>query len=96
MPDSYHLPALLLTLLLLPAFFQLYLRFRNVRTMLWLLGFLFACIRMLQHYSLGSWDYTNAAQHPWAAVIGETALLISSAVFLASLTPLRFRLGCTR
>jgi len=35
MPDSYHLPALILTVLLLPAFLQLYLRFRDTRTLLW-------------------------------------------------------------
>lgn len=96
MPDSYQLPALILTLLLLPAFCQLYLRFRNARTMLWFLGFLFACLRMLQYYKLGVWDYTSAAQHPWMVATGQTAILISSAFFLASLTPMRFRLGRLR
>lgn len=96
MPDSYQLPALVLTLLLLPAFCQLYLRFRNARTLLWFLGFLFACIRMLQYYKLGVWDYTSAAQHPWMVATGQTSILISSAFFLASLTPLRFRIGKVR
>jgi signal transduction histidine kinase len=96
MPDSYHLPALILTVLLLPAFCQLYLRFRNTRTLLWLLGFLFACIRMLQYYKLGERDYTNPGLHPWIVATGETAILISSAFFLASLTPLRFRVGKVR
>lgn len=96
MPDSYQLPALVLTLLLLPAFCQLYLRFKNARTLLWFLGFLFACVRMLQYYKLGVWDYTSAAQHPWMVATGQTAILISSAFFLASLTPLRFRLGRVR
>ena len=44
MPDNYHFPALVLTVLLLPAFLQLYLRFNDTRTLLWFLGFLFACI----------------------------------------------------
>jgi signal transduction histidine kinase len=96
MPDSYHLPALVLTVLLLPAFCQLYIRFRNTRTLLWFLGFLLASIRMLQYYNVGLWDYTSAAQHPWIVATGETAILISSALFLASLTPLRFRLGRVR
>jgi signal transduction histidine kinase len=96
MPDSYHLPALILTVLLLPAFCQLYIRFRNTRTLLWFLGFLFACIRMLQYYKLGLWDYTSPTEHPWMVATGETAILISSALFLASLTPLRFRLGRVR
>ena len=39
MPDFYHAPALALTALLLPAFFYLYLRFRDSRTLLWFLGF---------------------------------------------------------
>ena len=80
----------------LPAFCQLYLRFRNARTLLWLLGFLFACIRMLQYYKLGDRDYTNPGLHPWIVATGETAILISSAFFLASLTPLRFRIGNVR
>ena len=42
MPDSYQLPAIILTALLLPAFAQLYLRSRETRTLLWFLGFLFA------------------------------------------------------
>jgi signal transduction histidine kinase len=96
MPDSYQLPALFLTVLLLPAFFQLYIRFRSTRTLLWLLGFVLACVRMVQHYKLGWWDYSDASLHPWAAAIGETALLVSSAFFLASLAPLAFRIGRVR
>ena len=96
MPDSYHLPALLLTVLLLPAFFQLYLRFRDTRTLLWFLGFFFACIRMLQFYNLGWWNYTDTHVHPWIAAIGQTSILISSALFLASLAPLGFRIGRVR
>lgn len=96
MADSYQLPALVITVLLLPAFCQLYLRFRNTRTLLWFLGFLFACLRMLQFYKLGIWDYTSASKHPWWVAGGETAALISSAFFLASLTPLRFRVGRVR
>ena len=97
MPDSYYqLPALVITVLLLPAFCQLYIRFRNTRTLLWFLGFLFACLRMLQFYKVGIWDYTSASLHPWWVAAGETAALTSSAFFLASLTPLRFRLGRVR
>ena len=96
MPDSYHLPAFLLTVLLLPAFFQLYLRFRDTRTLLWFLGFFFACIRMAQIYNLGWWNYSNVADHPWIASIGESALLVSSALFLASMSPLGFRIGRVR
>jgi signal transduction histidine kinase len=96
MPDSYHLPAFVLTVLLLPAFFQLYLRFRDTRTLLWFLGFFFAAIRMLQFYNLGWWNYTDTHAHPWIAAIGQTSILISSALFLASLAPLGFRIGRVR
>jgi signal transduction histidine kinase len=93
MPDSYHLPALVLTVLLLPAFFQLYLRFKDTRTLLWFLGFLFAVFRMLQFYNLGWWNVSDTIAHPWIAAAGETSILISSALFLASLSPGGFRIG---
>jgi signal transduction histidine kinase len=96
MPDSYHFPALVLTVLLLPAFFQLYLRFRDTRTLLWFLGFLFASIRMLQFYNLGWWNYSDTVAHPWIASIGQASILISSGLFLASLSPLGFRIGRVR
>lgn len=96
MPDSYHLLALVLTVLLLPAFFQLCLRFRDTRTLLWFLGFLFAVVRMLQHYDLGGWNFSDEVAHPWIAAVGLTAILISSALFLASLAPVAFRIGRVR
>jgi signal transduction histidine kinase len=93
MHDSYQLPALVLTVLLLPAFSQLYLRFKDTRTLLWLLGFLLAVFRMLQFYNLGWWNVTDTAAHPWIAAAGMTSILISSALFLASLSPGEFRIG---
>ena len=83
-----------LTVLLLPAFFQLYLRFRDSRTLLWFLGFFFAVLRMLQFYDLGWWNLSDSKLHPWwAASSAMTAILISSALFLASLSPQGFRVG---
>ena len=96
MPDSYHLPALVLTVLLLPAFGQLYLRFRDTRTLLWFLGFLFAIFRMLQFYDLGWWNISDTRAHPWFAAAGQSAILISAALFLASLAPHGFRIGRVR
>ena len=96
MPDSYHLLALVLTALLLPAFFQLYLKFRDTRTLLWFLGFLFTLVRMLQHYDVAWWDLSDTGLHPWYAAIGQTAVLISSALFLASLAPVGFRIRRVR
>src|SRR5580658_9840217 len=95
MPDCYQAPALILTALLLPAFGYLYLRFRDARTLLWFLGFLLAIIRMLTVYRLGPWHFGDG-NHPWLSVGGETAAQISSALFLASLSPLRFHAGRVR
>jgi signal transduction histidine kinase len=96
MPDGYQLPAIVLTALLLPAFAQLYLRSRDRRTLLWLLGFFFACLRMLQVYRLGIWDFSDPAVHPWLAAIGQTCALVSAVLFLASLSPLSFPFGKRR
>jgi signal transduction histidine kinase len=93
MPDGYQLPAIVLTALLLPAFAQLYVRSRDKRTLLWLLGFVFSTLRMLQVYNLGLGDYSHATVHPWIVAIGHSCALIGAVLFLASLSPLSFRLG---
>ena len=92
MPDYYQLPAMVLTALLLPAFGHLYFRFRDTRSLLWFLGFLFATLRMLLLYRLGTWDFVDG-DHPWLVTAGQAFIQIGSALFLASLSPLRFRLG---
>ena len=95
-PDSYQLPAIVLIALLLPAFAQLYRRSRDAMTLLWLTGFLFAFLRMLQSSQLGWWDLSNDHLHPWFAAAGLTCVQISSGLFLASLSPLSFRIGQRR
>jgi signal transduction histidine kinase len=92
MPDYYQIPALILTVLLLPAFGHLFLRFRDTRSLLWFLGFLFAVFRMALFYRLGSWDFAEG-NHPWMVTSGQGFIQISSALFLASLSPLRFHVG---
>jgi len=92
MPDFYQAPALILTALLLPAFGYLYFRFRDTRTLLWFLGFAFAIVRMATFYHLGRWHVTDGS-HPWITTVGQTAIQISSALFLAALSPLSFRVG---
>ena len=92
MPDYYQAPALILTALLLPAFGYLYFRFRDTRTLLWFLGFLFSVLRMVLLYKLGSWDFQDSV-HPWMSAAGQTSIQLSSALFLASLSPLGFRVG---
>ena len=92
-PITYQVPALMLTALLLPAFGYLYLRFRNTRTLLWFLGFLF---RHCPHAALlqaGAVGLFSADTHPWLAATSQMSIQISSALFLASLSPLRFRVG---
>jgi len=96
MPDSHQLPAIVLTALLLPAFAQLYLRSRETRILLWLLGFLFASLRMLQAYRLGLWDISDPLVHPWLVAAGQICALISATLFLASLSPITFRIGKKR
>src|ERR1035438_4963342 len=95
MPDYYQIPALILTALLLPAFGHLYLRFRDTRSLLWFLGFLFATLRMVLLYRLGARDFIDGT-HPWSVAAGQAFIQIGSALFLASLSPLSFRLGRLR
>ena len=92
MPDYYHAPALVLSALLLPAFGYLYLRFRDTRTLLWFLGFSVALVSMILRYVAWPWSFVGAA-HLWVAATGHAAMLISSALFLASLAPSGFRVG---
>jgi signal transduction histidine kinase len=92
MPDYYHVPVLALSALLLPAFGYLYRRFRDMRTLLWFLGFIVALISMILRYI--EWPWSVGGQlRPWMDAVGHTTILISSALFLASLTPSRFRVG---
>jgi len=105
MLDDYQIPAIALIAALTPAFLYLHLRFRSVRTRLWLLGM--ACVDL---HALLFWRVTNSPNSalpwayggglppssPWMSVASETALMFSSALFLASLSPLSFRIGRLR
>ncbi len=93
MPDYYHLPALMLTALLLPAFGYLYLRFRDTRSLLWFLGFLFSIVAMVLLYTMNGYP---GAGSPWLVASGESFIQLSAAMFLGSLSPLRFRVGRVR
>jgi signal transduction histidine kinase len=90
MPDYYHVPALILTALLLPAFGYLYLRFRDTRSLLWFLGFVFSIVAMVLLYTMNGYP---GAGSPWLVASGETFVQLSAAMFLGSLSPLRFRIG---
>ncbi len=95
MPDFYHAPALILTVLLIPAFGYLYHRFRDARTLLWLCGFCCACVEMVLLYTMSARGLSGEL-HPWMAAAGQTALLVGTALFLGSLSPLSFRMGRLR
>lgn len=90
MPDLYHFPALILTALLLPAFGYLYLRFRDARSQLWFLGFSFSLVAMVLLYTM---DGDPGSGSPWLVVAGQIFIQLSAAMFLGSLSPLRFRVG---
>jgi signal transduction histidine kinase len=90
MPDYYHLPALILTALLLPAFGYLYLRFRDARSLLWFLGFVFSSFAMVLLYTMHGYP---GAGSPWIVAAGQTFIQLSAAMFLGSLSSLRFRIG---
>jgi signal transduction histidine kinase len=83
---------LVLSALLLPAFGYLYLRFRDTRTLLWFLGFLSALVSMSLRYAEWPSSFTGNL-HFWIAAASQTCIQISSALFLASLSPLRIRIG---
>jgi signal transduction histidine kinase len=92
MPDSYQIPTLILTTLLIPAFAHLYLRSRDTRTLLWFLAFCLTVVRMFLLYPLHYRDFADGV-HPWLAAAGQSCALLASGLFLASLSPLRFRIG---
>lgn len=92
MPGAYYEPALILTELLLPAFGYLYLRFRSARTLLWFLAFIFALASMVLLFVIHPGEFSPAVSQ-WLAAAGQTSIQISTALFLGSLSPLRFRVG---
>jgi signal transduction histidine kinase len=95
MQDWYEIPAFILTALLLPAFGRLYFRSRDTRTLLWFLAFFFAVVRILLLHPVGSWDL-NPGNYPWRTATGESCGLLSSALFLGSLSPRWLEIGKLR
>jgi signal transduction histidine kinase len=95
MQDSYQVPALILTTLLLPAFGRLYLRSRDTRTLLWFLAFAVTIVRMVLLYPVGTWIFDDVS-HPWLAAAAQSCGLLSSGLILASLSPLRLKMGRLR
>jgi len=96
--DDYQIPAIALVAALLLAFAYLHRRFRNLRTLLWLLALGCAEIQAILlaiagHYTAGTLSNSTTI---WMSVAGASALMLSSALFLASLSSRTFQFGGTR
>ncbi len=94
MTNDFQIPAAVLIAALMLAFAYLHSRFRSVRTLLWILAL--GCAE-LQAVLAGIAGQSGTSPHStasiWLNTVGETALMLSSTLFLASLSPLSFRLG---
>jgi two-component system NtrC family sensor kinase len=100
MHDDYQVPAIALIAALMLAFAYLHSRFRSVRTLLWMLALGCTEIQAILLWMVANWAIPAGAATPsaviWLKVGGQTALVLSSALFLASLSPLSFRIGRLR
>src|ERR1019366_770124 len=90
---------------LLLAFSYLHVRVRSIRTLLWLVGM--CCV---EGYAVLFWRVSNSSVKlvewqfggglgpapVWMSVASESALMISSALFLGSLSSLTFKIGKMR
>ena len=100
MHDDYQVPAIALIAALMLAFAYLHSRFRSVRTLLWMLALGCTEIQAILMWMVANWVIPHGAATPlaviWMKVAGESALVLSSALFLASLSPLYFQIGKIR
>ena len=105
MLDDYQVPAAALVTALLLAFGYLDHHFRSPRIRLWMLAMLCVEVHSLffwrvsnSHSTILPWAFSGdlSPASPWMAVVAEVALMVSSALFLASLSPLTFRIGKMR
>jgi len=103
--DDYQVPAAALVTALLLAFGYLDHHFRSARIRLWLLAMLCVEVHTLffwrvsnSHSTILPWAFSGdlSPSQPWMAVVAEVALMLCSALFLASLSPLSFRIGKLR
>jgi signal transduction histidine kinase len=100
MQDDYQIPAIALIAALMLAFAYLHSRFRSVRTLLWMLALGCTEIQAILRWMVANWVIPAGAGTPpaviWLKVAGESALVLSSALFLASFSPLSFHIGKLR
>jgi signal transduction histidine kinase len=95
--DDYQIPAIALIAALMLAFAYVHLRFRSLRTLLWIVALTCAEIQAVL-FAVAPHFIAAAGRHGspaavWIDMAGESALLLSSALFLASLSPLGFSVG---
>jgi two-component system NtrC family sensor kinase len=90
MLDNYQIPAIALIAALMLAFAYLHLRFRSVRTLLWLLALGCAEIQSIQVWLVSHYVELAALAAP-LNLAGESARMLSTALFLGSLSPRTFR-----
>jgi signal transduction histidine kinase len=93
--DDFQVPAIALIAALMLAFVYLHLRFRSVRTLLWMLALGCAEIQAILLWLQDRYAAAGVAAPAtvWMSVTGASAMMLSSAFFLASLSPLSFRIG---
>jgi len=100
MPDDYQIPSIALVAALMLAFSYLHSRFRSVRTLLWMLALGCTGLQAILLWMVANWTIPPGAPTPttviWLKVAGECALMLTSALFLASLSPLTFKIGRVR
>lgn len=95
MSGDYQIPAIALIAAFMLAFAYLHLRFRSVRTYLWILALGCAELRAILAW-VNSRGYAgrHAGDSPTMLLmgfVGQAAVMLSSILFLASLSSLRFR-----
>ena len=101
MLDDYQIPAIALIAALMLAFAYLHSRFRSMRTLLWMLALGFSGLQSIFRWMTDNWivspaeatSTANVQALHWISAAGESCLILSSALFLASLSPTSFRIG---
>jgi signal transduction histidine kinase len=100
MPDDYQIPSITLIAALMLAFAYLHARFRSVRTLLWMLALSCTGLQEILLWMVNQWVIPPGVGIPhavvWLKVAGESLLMLSSALFLASLSPFGFQVGQRR
>ena len=98
--DDYQIPSVALIAALMLAFGYLHLRFRSVRTLLWILSLACAGLQgvllWIVAHRVPLLGGIGSPQSIWLNAAGESALLLSTGLFLASLSPLSFAIGRIR